>query len=395
MKTALRIFVIAIVTVSSAAWLLLSATAQKRRNEFFHSTAAHKRINCASCHKTPTANSVSVRGFPDVADYPGHSSCVRCHRTDFFQGNNPEICTICHTASSPRNSRRFPFPIRSRSSEFKTRFPHDAHQDIIARNERHDGTIPAHLVLAYRGLPGGSSEDILSSEGQQDTAATAGSMPALHSVDTVPAHFVNASFTPAAFPADDPTPTPTPTPQFNNCAICHQTSAVLPKFDNPTPVHEQALAPASVDNFAPSPEFFKSSPEGHTSCFSCHYQGQKPVSTDCAGCHRQVAPYFGPDVKIRYSLRFNHNGGGTNKMHIRDCTVCHVRITQNSDLSTMREADVPFASCSTSSCHGPHLTAEIDKRAGTILKKEPVYQCFYCHTREIGRFEIPANHVPR
>ena len=53
MKTALRIFVIAIVAVSSAAWLLLSATAQKRRNEFFHNTAAHKKIGCASCHKNP------------------------------------------------------------------------------------------------------------------------------------------------------------------------------------------------------------------------------------------------------------------------------------------------------------------------------------------------------
>ena len=78
---------------------------------------------------------MSARAFPDVADYPGHSSCVRCHRSDFFQGNNPAICTICHTASSPRNGTRFPFPVRSRSSEFTTIFPHDAHQDIIARNE--------------------------------------------------------------------------------------------------------------------------------------------------------------------------------------------------------------------------------------------------------------------
>lgn len=366
MRTALRILVIAIVAVSSAAWLLLSATAQKRRDQFFHSTAAHKKLNCASCHKSPTPNSASVRGFPDVADYPGHNSCVQCHRTDFFQGNNPAICTICHTASSPRSGPRFPFPVRSRSTEFTTIFPHNAHQDIIARNERPDGIVPAHF----------------------------GGMPALRSGGgTVSAHFVNASFSGAentgalayarATDADDP-----PQPQYNNCAICHQTSPALPKFGNRAPVHGSALAEASVDSFVPGAAFFKSSPEGHASCFSCHYQGQKPVSTDCAGCHRPAAPYFESNVITRYSLKYNHQAPASHA--IRDCTACHVRITQNSDISTMKDADVPFITCA--GCHDKDFEKERKQRAESIAAKQPAFQCAYCHVSEIGRFEMPASH---
>jgi hypothetical protein len=353
MRTALRISVIAIVAVSGAAWLLLSATAQKRRNEFFHSTAAHKKLDCASCHKPPTPNSVRVRGFPDVADYPGHSSCVQCHRSDFFQGNNPAICTICHTSPSPRNGTRFPFPVRGRSQEFTTIFPHNAHQDIIARNERSDGTVPAHFVNASFG---GRIEN---TEALAYARAT----------DTGP-------------PADDPPP------QYNNCAICHQPSSVLPKFGSRAPVDGNALAGASVDSFVPGAAFFKTSPDSHASCFSCHYQGQKPVSTDCAGCHRPAAPYLASNVITRYSLKYDH---ATPASHaIKDCTTCHVRITQNSDIFTMKDADVPFMTCA--SCHDKDFEKERKKRTESIAAKQPVFQCAYCHVSEIGRFEMPASH---
>lgn len=386
MRSALRILVIVIVAVTSAAWVLLSATAQKRRDNFLHSTAAHKKIGCASCHSIPTPNWRRSRAFPDVADYPGHSSCVQCHRDDFFRGNNPAICTICHTNPSPRNGVRFPFPVGSRSHEFTTIFPHDVHQDIIARNERPEGAVPAHLVLAHHSLPGGNSEDILSPERQQDAAATAGRMPALHWAGAVPAHFINASFRPVALSADDPPP-----PQFNSCAICHQTPTELPKFGNRQPMRGTALADANAENFVPKAVFFKSSPEGHASCFTCHYREQKPIRTDCAGCHRLAAPYFESGVIKRYSLKFDHQY----PEHLNDCSTCHIRITQNADLASMKDADVPFMSCATSVCHGKHLTAEIDKRAESILKKQPVFQCSYCHTPEIGRFEKPASHIPR
>jgi hypothetical protein len=341
MKATLRIFVIAIVAAASAAWLLFPATAQKKsRNEFFHATAAHKKIDCASCHKIPAD---SARDFPDVNDYPGHASCVGCHRSDFFSGNRPAICTICHSNPSPTNGTRFPFPVRSRSKEFKTTFPHDVHQDIIAQNERPDGTVPAH--------------------------------------------FINASFQPTAvFPLEDAPPT------FNNCAICHQTPAALPKYGNRTTLRGQALSPAAIDTFVPKAAFFKSAPEGHASCFSCHYQGQKPIRTDCAGCHSPASPYVESGVVGRYSLKFDHQSANhANK----DCTTCHVRITQTADLASMRGADVPFLTCSTSSCHGAKLKEEIDLRDKSIANKQPAFQCAYCHAAEVGRYEIPPSHKNR
>ena len=198
-----------------------------------------------------------------------------------------------------------------------------------------------------------------------------------------PAHFVNAGFSPAAFPADDPPP------QYNNCAICHQTLPRNAEIRQPRGRRAaQALAEASADSFVPGAAFFKSSPDSHASCFSCHYQGQKPVSTDCAGCHRPAAPYLASDVITRYSLKYDHE---TPAYHaIKDCTTCHVRITQNSDLSTMKDADVPFMTCA--ACHDKDLKKEMDKRTESIAAKQPVFQCAYCHVSEIGRFEIPASH---
>lgn len=351
MKTALRISVIVIAAVAGASGLLLSASAQKSKDKFFHSTAAHKKINCAACHQNPTGNWEAARGFPDVADYPGHASCVGCHRSDFFSGNRPAICTICHTNPSPSNGKRFPFPVRSRSREFTTIFPHDVHQDIIARNERPDGTVPAHFVMAAYRLPSAGAGTI------------AGGMRSLQ-VEDAP-------------------------PTFNNCAICHQTTAALPKFGNRS-ASGQALVAAAAEIFAPGAGFFKSTPEGHETCFTCHYQGQKPVRTDCAACHSPAAPYIESAVINRYSLKFDHQSAN----HVnKDCTTCHVRITQNSDLSTMKDADVPFMTCA--SCHAAQLKEETDKRATTTAAKQPVFQCIYCHSTEIGRFEIPASHKNR
>ncbi len=177
MKSRIRIILILLTAVLGGASFLNISTAQRRSDAFSHASATHVKINCAQCHKNPTANWVTARGYPDVADYPGHASCVGCHRAEFFAGNRPAICAGCHTNPGPRGAARFPFPVRTRSREFTTIFPHDVHQDLIASNDR-----------------------------RKDVAV---------------AHFVNASFA----PADDPKP-----PAFNSCAVCHGTTAALPKF---------------------------------------------------------------------------------------------------------------------------------------------------------------------
>jgi hypothetical protein len=305
-------------------------SAAQQRDRFSHATAAHKKLNCASCHKVPTSNWVAARGFPDVAQFPGHAACASCHRQDFFIGNKPAFCAGCHTSAGPRSASLFPFPVRSRSHEFATIFPHNVHQDVIASNERDVGPVAV-------------------------------------------AHFVNASF--RKLP-DDP-------PRFNNCAICHETATELPKFAPRVPAGQTPIA----DNFAPAARFFKTMPSGHASCFECHYQGTQPTAADCAGCHRLTQAYRPSTVVRRYSLKFDHsevNEKG-DLVHTRDCMTCHVRISGNSDLRTLKDADVPVMTCT--ACHANDLTKELNSRV-----EAKTFQCAYCHTAAVGALPVPASH---
>lgn len=334
MKNLFRLFLIVAVAVIFAAGFWGKSAAQRRN--FQHSTPAHKKESCNTCHKIPTANWVAARGFPDVADFPGHVACFACHKNEIFSGNRPAFCAGCHVNPGPRGVARFPFPVNSRQHQFSTIFPHDKHQNIIASNF-----------------------------GPRDVAV---------------AHFLNAKF---ALPDDK-------APEFNNCAICHETFAKDPKFSARKLLRTmQPLADAATYNFVPKAGFFKTSPDSHASCFTCHYQNQEPIRTNCAGCHRLTAPYADTATVTRYSLKFDHSY----KDHVgRDCTSCHIRITQNADLKTMKDADVPILTCSTSSCHSKDINVEIGKRDDSIGAKQPVFQCTYCHTPEIGRYPVPASH---
>src|SRR6187399_3136102 len=119
MKNHYRIaFVVAVAALIAGSLLMTTTSAQKKG--FSHATAAHKKLDCGSCHKNPTANWVTARGYPDVADFPGHVACFTCHKV-----NNPTICASCHVNPGPRGVARFPFPVRSRSHEFSTIFPHN------------------------------------------------------------------------------------------------------------------------------------------------------------------------------------------------------------------------------------------------------------------------------
>jgi hypothetical protein len=341
MRRYAAIAIIVIFAAAVAASLLPHSLAQQQRDRFSHSSAAHKKLNCASCHKVPTSNWVAARGFPDVAQFPGHVACASCHRQDFFIGNRPTFCAGCHTSAGPRSAPLFPFPVRSRSHEFKTIFPHNVHQDVIAAAPRRSGPIAV-------------------------------------------AHFVNASYRTVA---DDP-------PRFNNCAVCHETATTLPKFASRIPTGETPLAEAGADNFTPQARFFKTMPTGHASCFECHYQGVKPVASNCAGCHQLTTPYSLSTTVRRYSLKFDHSE--TNEkgdlVHTRDCMTCHVRISGNGDLKTLKDADVPILACTSCHNHAADLKTELDKRAESIDKKTPVFQCNYCHTTAMGGFRVPPSH---
>ena len=334
MKARVRLFLIAVTALMFAASFWSGGpTSAQHRDAFKHSAAAHKKQSCNFCHKIPTPNWQAARGFPDTAKMPAHASCTGCHAKDFF--NPPAICAGCHVNPGPRGAALFPFPVRSRSHEFATIFPHDKHQNIIASN--------------------------------------------FGSAEVGVAHFLKAGF---SLPDN-------PKPQFNNCVICHQPYTSEPKFAIRKLLKgEQPLAEAAQDAFAPKAEFFRNNPDSHASCFSCHYQNQEPIRTNCAGCHRLTTPYTETQVVSRYSIKYDHR----QKDHAAyDCTSCHVRITQNSDVAAMKDADVPILTCVT--CHEKKINEELVKRDASIKAKQPAFQCTYCHSSEIGRYTTPASHT--
>ncbi|HUE83548.1 MAG TPA: hypothetical protein VMM84_15695 [Pyrinomonadaceae bacterium] len=101
-------------------------------SQFSHATEKHQ-ASCDTCHKAPTRNWQKASQFPDIADYPDHEACVSCHRRQFFRGTRPVICTNCHVKVSPRADERFAFRKPTALRQFTIEFPHDKHQDVIAR----------------------------------------------------------------------------------------------------------------------------------------------------------------------------------------------------------------------------------------------------------------------
>lgn len=270
----------------------------KDYSKFSHSTKEHTE-GCKTCHKLPTANWQKVRDFPDVADFPDHDACVRCHRAQFFKGAPPVICSVCHTKTSPREGARALFRNPGRPRQFTIEFPHDKHQDVIA-------SLPARP----RGF------------------------------------FRNASLVKSAHAFDDQTK------KYNNCEICHG-ARTKPPVPPPT---------GWTDNFVPAGDTFKASPDTHASCFNCHWSGQEPTKDNCAGCHKlSPTPYVPLASPKRFSIRFRHDGGGEKKIHPAECTTCHINITKSATLKGLMP-DVPiFPSCAQSSCHGPTLVDEMSK----------------------------------
>lgn len=359
-------------------------------SRFSHRTAEHRRESCDSCHKAPTANWSRARAkdaaFPDVTDYPGHSSCLGCHRQQFFSGARPVICTVCHTAVSPRADARFPFqnpdeafdpsPKKRRrpNSDFTNEFPHDRHQDVMAR------AVPS---------------DILNST----------------------ALFMRAGFAPRR-QTDAKKP-------VDSCSLCHVTYQPLgdSKDEYATkPPGELPTNDLRLEAYWLKKGTLKSTPTSHASCFNCHWQegGERPTSNDCAGCHKlkpAPAPSAAPspaaaaqrdpdtahpsvkavtDAEIfalfadRRVARYRHEVSAHEGV---GCTACHVAITASGSLNA-NTMYVPIQTCASSNCHGATrppkniIFREVDQRR----KPDGAgYQCAKCHVN-YGREPTPKSH---
>ena len=345
---------------------------------FSHRTHVEKqKLACASCHKFPTGNWKDVRkgeaAFPDVADFPEHSTCLNCHREQFFARERPApvICSNCHVAVSPRDTTRFLFPSlgdvtdvakkrRDFVSEFQVNFPHDKHVDLVGENRP---------VLDRQGAFG----------------------------------FVRARFGQDKAKEQDSQP--------KSCPVCHQT--LQPQGDSP---EEYVTKPPKTlgDAFWLKKGTFKTIPVSHTTCFTCHStdSGINPLPTECNLCHKllpanqkndvdfaaQPAATMGITDRVmlaRWSRRessgtFPHEGGAHPTVI---CTSCHNVPTMN----TVEPKTLKVAVKSCGGAEGCHITAttddggalnfEIDQRKG-----KPDFQCTKCHLT-FGSQSLPASHV--
>ncbi|MDQ3819486.1 MAG: hypothetical protein M3362_17660 [Acidobacteriota bacterium] len=344
--------------------------------KFSHRTKEHQK-SCSECHKFPSKNWKEVRkgdaAFPDITEFPEHSSCIGCHREQFFARERPapRICSNCHVAISPRNTVRFHFPSitgfidnpargRDPVSDFGINFPHDKHVDIVG-----------FLQPSFRRDDGFS--------------------------------FVNASFgvTNAHHRQQESEP--------KSCAVCHQTYMPQGKSDDEfVTKRPKGLADEA---FWLKKGTFKTIPMNHTVCFTCHTQdaGITPAPTDCNICHKLATPAqnvrtdFDPallqtmgitDRVILMRWRRRESAGAfRHEMHSdQSCTHCHnIPVMNTMDPKTLK---VRVQSCGGEGCH---ITKAVDD--GGILnfeaeqrKTKPGFQCTKCHIT-YGKEPLPATHI--
>jgi Cytochrome c7 and related cytochrome c len=355
--------------------------------KFSHTThVMNQKLACSSCHKVPAKNwNVMRKGdaaFQDVSDFPEHSSCLTCHKTQFFARERPapSICSNCHIAVTPKDTARWLFPSlgdltdpklkrRDFVSEFAVGFPHDKHIDVVGMNS-----------IPFRGgLP----------------AAASGSSPTLNDIS---ARLVTASF-------QEKKPAPP-----KSCPVCHETYQPQGKSSE-----EYVVKPPKDigDNFWLKKGTFKTIPTSHTICFTCHSadSGIAPEPKSCEVCHKLTSPMqlktdfdstlaakMGADsvMLARWSRRisaggFRHEGGEHPDLSCLNCHKVDNAAFSTVDLKTIK---VPVKSCG--GADGCHLTTTVDEGGALNFeidskRKDPNFVCSKCHVA-FGKGPMPESH---
>jgi hypothetical protein len=358
-----------------------SAPARRPRvdySNFDHATAQH-RMACDSCHKFPSANWKEARraeAFPDVTEYPEHSSCLECHRQQFFARERPQpkICAVCHTGATPRNTARWPFPTladaydssakgRAASSDFGVSFPHDKHEGLFGELERQGGDA-RYVKTSFAGAAGARQDD--------------------------PAK-LNAA-----------------------CATCHQT--FLPQGDSDDEFVTKPPKGLAEEAFWLKKGTFKTAPRDHASCFTCHSTdaGLAPAPNDCAACHKLLPPAerlsltsahddFDPKLAAamnvadratlrrwagREAARFRHEW----PPHDLACTACHKTAQMNAATPEGRRVSVLSCGGEGTGCHIEPTPDGLLNTAVARKLADPGFVCTKCHVTN-GRLPTPASHT--
>src|ERR1041385_574279 len=389
--------------------------------KFSHTThVVNQKLACNSCHKVPSKNYKEFRkgdeAFPDVTDFPEHPACLSCHKEQFFARERPapSICSNCHIAVTPKDTARWLFPSlgdltdpklkrREFVSEFGVGFPHDKHIDVVGMslNQFRGGLLAA---------ASGSSPTLNDISAQFVTASFQEKKPAPDWSVTVPVAYEEReqagrlrSSQPAKTLALQPAP-----PQ--SCPVCHETYQPQGKSSE-----EYVVKPPQDigDHFWLKKGTFKTIPNSHTICFTCHSadSGIAPEPKNCEVCHKLSGPMqlktdfdqtlaakMGADsvMLARWSRRisaggFRHEGGEHPDLSCMNCHKVDNEAFRTTDPKTIK---VPVKSCGgADGCHitttvdeGGALNFEIDSR-----KKDPKFVCSKCHVT-FGKGPVPENH---
>ena len=324
----------------------------KKYSDFPHGIKPHA-LECSQCHKFPSANWKTVRpendAYPDITDYPKHESCVGCHKAQFFKGRPPVICSICHMNPGPRDS---------------TRFPYENPRELFDKSAK-AGTAPdSDFAISF---PHDKHIDIVSGDGD---------------------------------------PSYKPAKGEESCAVCHQT--LMPQGNS----KDEYLTkpPANLgDAFWLKKGTFKSTPIGHTVCFTCHSldSGIQPTPLNCNTCHKlrpQARPAdFDPALAAKMGIsdritltqwRHRESAGAFRhefEMHAgMECSNCH-------NVAKMITLDSKTKKVSIDACAVCHATGKLDD--GGVLnyevdqrKKNPTFQCVKCHVT-FGKSPVPESHL--
>lgn len=338
-------------------------------SQFSHRThVVNQKLECSSCHQVPSKNWKEVRkgeaAFPDATDFPEHSSCLNCHRTQFFARERPApmICSNCHIASSPRDTSRWLFPSlgdvsdptkkrREFVPEFGVEFPHEKHIDVVGFNElkreRHTFVSVSLQEKKNEGSP-------------------------------------------------------------KSCPVCHETYQ-----PQGTSSEEYVTKPPKNlgDNFWLKKGTFKTIPNSHTVCFTCHSadSGIGPGPKDCSVCHKLRSEE--PNLKVDFDPKRAVDMGGTDSIIIAgwsrrisagafrheggehpdlNCLGCHNITALNTvDPKTMK---VPVRSCG--GADGCHIATTDDAALNFEIaqkKKDAAFVCTKCHIT-FGKEAVPEDH---
>ena len=369
-----------------------SEQAANKYSNFTHeSHGAHakdpraRNLKCSDCHVVPSAatpDKIAGATKPSVAvGYPYHDSCLRCHQQQFYRGDRPAICTVCHTRVAVRLTSRdvYPqFPSLKRGDilarEFPGYYPHSLHQSVMARSIPSTRKLNSGLIWQR----------------------------------------VSFSSTTMIQP-----------PTQDICAGCHFTDERgpmnLPLKGIQT---EDTFKRIEADTFKTIPGYRE--PNAHSSCFNCHWSAQQPTKDECDGCHVSSSDYaarklavtqppalsvnavkwfenWPNDLPKRFALKFRHDthtispdGKTESNNHDLGCTTCHINIAQMTTLN-IRKADVQIISCAP--CHATTAAIPTGRDRVTIFDEMQLkadasknYTCVACHTSPVGREPPPCTH---